>query len=382
MPKLKTHIPKLSKHHKGYAFVKVDGRQIWLGVYGEADTLEAYNRLIAAWLANGRKLPSFAPETSSDATVSVLIRDYLKHCESIHSKPNTGRISNAMKPLRRLFGSVPAEFFKPKDLELVRSTWVEEKLTRNHINEKTNAIRRMFKWAAAHEMVPASTWKALEAVENLRHGQGGRESSAVRAVEQSRIDAVQSHVSRQVWALIQLQLLTGARGGELFGVRLADLDMSGEVWDFRLTAHKTSHKGKERTIHFGPKAQEVIKQFMPRPLHVPLFSPREALVERKRMGAKGKRRPNQKPNPRKTDRTVGDTYDKDSYRIAIRRGCKAAGVKPWNPHQLRHTFATNIRRSHGLEASRVLLGHSDLAVTQVYAEADEAKAIEVICRVG
>ena len=38
-----------------------------------------------------------------------------------------------------------------------------------------------------------------------------RETKRVQPVEQEQIDAVKSFVSRQVWALIQLQLLNGAR---------------------------------------------------------------------------------------------------------------------------------------------------------------------------
>jgi integrase len=44
-------------------------------------------------------------------------------------------------------------------------------------------------------------------------------------------------VSRQVWALIQLQLLTGARAGELVGMRPIDLDTSGRIWMFSPQEH-------------------------------------------------------------------------------------------------------------------------------------------------
>jgi hypothetical protein len=54
----------------------------------------------------------------------------------------------------------------------------------------------------------------------------------------------------------------------------------------------------------------------------------------------------------------------------------------WSPNQLRHTFATKIRKSHGLEAASVLLGHNGLVITETYAEQDQTKAIEVISRVG
>jgi site-specific recombinase XerD len=49
----------------------------------------------------------------------------------------------------------------------------------------------------------------------------------------------------------------------------------------------------------------------------------------------------------------------------------------WSPNQLRHNAATKIRGQFGLEAAASILGHSEVGVTQVYAEADRTRAIEV-----
>jgi site-specific recombinase XerC len=49
---------------------------------------------------------------------------------------------------------------------------------------------------------------------------------------------------------------------------------------------------------------------------------------------------------------------------------------------LRHSFATAIRKEHGLEAAQVLLGHARADVTQVYAERDEELAARVAEQVG
>ena len=54
----------------------------------------------------------------------------------------------------------------------------------------------------------------------------------------------------------------------------------------------------------------------------------------------------------------------------------------WSPNQLRHTAATEIRREFGLEAAQVIRGHSQANVTQVYAERDNAKGVEVAKRIG
>ena len=54
----------------------------------------------------------------------------------------------------------------------------------------------------------------------------------------------------------------------------------------------------------------------------------------------------------------------------------------WHPNQLRHSFATRVRKEHGLEAAQVLLGHSRADVTQIYAERNEELAGSVAARIG
>ncbi len=54
----------------------------------------------------------------------------------------------------------------------------------------------------------------------------------------------------------------------------------------------------------------------------------------------------------------------------------------WHPHQLRHNFATDIRKVHGLEIAQILLGHAKADVTQIYAERDLHRAVDVARRIG
>src|SRR5262249_48162241 len=54
----------------------------------------------------------------------------------------------------------------------------------------------------------------------------------------------------------------------------------------------------------------------------------------------------------------------------------------WHPNQLRHSFATRVRREYGLEAAQVMLGHSRADVTQVYAERDQQLAAAVAAKIG
>ncbi len=52
------------------------------------------------------------------------------------------------------------------------------------------------------------------------------------------------------------------------------------------------------------------------------------------------------------------------------------------PNQLRHTRATEIRAEFGLDSAASVLGHSQITTTQVYAEQDKARAIEVAKKTG
>jgi len=66
---------------------------------------------------------------------------------------------------------------------------------------------------------------------------------------------------------------------------------------------------------------------------------------------------------------------------AVKRAALKAGLTHWHPNQLRHTFATQVRKQHGLEAAQVLLGHARADVTQVYAERDGALAATVAAKI-
>ena len=108
-----------------------------------------------------------------------------------------------------------------------------------------------------------------------------------------------------------------------------------------------------------------------------------------------------KPNSNRVaqpKRRPGNRYTTSSYRRAIHRACDrvfpaSEGVvgeehklwqrrHRWSPNQLRHAAATDIRRIFGLEAAQVMLGHSAADVTQIYAERDLSKGLEIAKRIG
>ena len=49
----------------------------------------------------------------------------------------------------------------------------------------------------------------------------------------------------------------------------------------------------------------------------------------------------------------------------------------WSPNQLRHAKGTEVRRTLGLEAAQVTLGHRKADVTQIYAQRNDELGKEV-----
>jgi integrase len=189
--------------------------------------------------------------------------------------------------------------------------------------------------------------------------------------------------------MVQLQLLSGARPGEITKLRPCDIsyDVDG-VWCYRPISHKTKHHGKDRRIYFGPRCQEILRPYLNRAPDSCCFSPREADQQRRaELHAERVTPPNQGNRPgsnrkAKPKRSPGDRYSKDSYARAITRACRQAGVDPWTPNQLRHSRATTLRKDYGIESAAVVLGHSDLDTTQIYAEAAFEKAANIMRTVG
>ena len=75
----RTRIPSYRPHKaSGQAVVTLDGRDHYLGKHGTDASRAAYERLIATWLENGRRLPR---DPSADYTVATLCDEFLDWCE-------------------------------------------------------------------------------------------------------------------------------------------------------------------------------------------------------------------------------------------------------------------------------------------------------------
>jgi integrase len=169
-------------------------------------------------------------------------------------------------------------------------------------------------------------------------------------------------------------------------IRPCDVDRSGDVWRYTVPVHKTEHHGKPRLVYIGSKGQAILRPYLLRLAEEPCFQPRDSETKRKAaMRARRKtpvqpsQRDRSKKNPKKRP---GRCYSKDSFNWGIRRVCNREGIPRWTANQLRHAFATEIRRAYGVEGAQLLLGHSRLETTQVYAEKNDHLAAKILREVG
>lgn len=64
--------------------------------------------------------------------------------------------------------------------------------------------------------------------------------------------------------MIEAQMLTGIRSGELVTMRPCDIDVTGKPWPSHPAVHKTEHRGYQRLIPISPRGQKRLKPFLAR----------------------------------------------------------------------------------------------------------------------
>jgi integrase len=385
MPK---RLPKLC-HHKptGQAYVRIAGKAKYLGAWGSEMARERYDAEIAK-LKRDDELGRFSLRVGDLALL------YKKHAAEYYvrdGEPTSeqNNIAIALRPLVKRYRRLAARDFSPRCLKAVRDDMVKAGCVRTSINRQVERIKRAFKWGVSEELVPVNVYQALQTVTGLRAGRSdASEAEPVMPVQQVDIDAIKPHVPRQVWAAVQLQLLTGARPTEILMMRECDIDASGDVWAYRPQRHKTQHHGKGRTIFIGPKAQKVVSEFLKGSPTRYLFSPAEAREQfdaKRKASRKTPLTPSQRRRKRKAKpkKQPGERYTVTSYRRAIVKGCEKAEVAAWSPGRLRHNAATLLNEQFGdIDAARVVLGHSERSTTAVYAERDLSRAREIVAAIG
>jgi integrase len=354
----KNILPTYGLHKgSGQARCYVNGRSVYLGPYGSEASRIRFGEVVSK-LLGGQQIDPIASNrcTTGDSlpTVVELIQAFTTYAEAYYRKPDgtpTDEIhclKSALKPVREMFGFTPTRDFTPLMLKAAREKYIENGWTRGFCNRSTNRVRGVFKWGVENGLVPVATWQALTAITPLKAGRCDAHDNEKRvAVPDEALDAVRLRLKQRNRDLLDLLLLTAARIGELLSVKWSMIDKSADVWVVVLEHHKTAYRGKTRKLHFGKKAQAILGRYE----HV------------------------------QADARIFDAR-RDTFSKALASACKRAKVARFVPHQLRHTAATKIRDTIGVEAAQAMLGHAAAAMTAIYTRKTDRLAQETAAAVG
>ncbi len=351
-------IPAYTLHKStGQARTRVAGRDYYLGLYGSVESRQRYGELIAT-CASGvdiapDKLKAGTKIDPGQFTVNELCLAFMRHAEQHYRKGGepTDEIDcfkSAIRVLVDLYGHEMVNDLGPIKLKAVRGKMVSKGWCRKYVNRSVNRLRHIFRWGVAGELVEPTTLQKLEALAPLLIGRTEAPDHPQRqAVPQEHIDAVRKIVSAQCRDLIDLQLTSGARPGELLLLTSGMIDRSGEVWTAELREHKTQHRGKTRRLAFGPKSQLILRRHLQADPDAKLFRIR-----------------------------------RNAYRTAVVRACEKLEIPRWTPHWLRHNVATKVRDEFGIEAAQAMAGHASPLMTNHYASKMNVLAEQVAKLIG
>jgi integrase len=195
-------------------------------------------------------------------------------------------------------------------------------------------------------------WRTDNPAKGIERNQERKRDRYLSADELRRLgEALAKSADKQGANIIRLLLLTGARRGEVFRMRWADLELEEGAWT------KPGATTKQKTEH-----------------RVPLSAPARQLI------AELRREANDDAEYVFPSRAGGHRVDIKKTWHAV---CKAAKITDANVHDLRHTYASILASSgHSLPIIGGLLGHTQPATTQRYSHLQDDPLRQATERAG
>ena len=222
----------------------------------------------------------------------------------------------------------------------------EDKYTPSSVMRKVASLRGFFKWFCANEYGKKNPAQTLEQPKLPK-----RLPKVMTIDELNKI--INSDLSLLESLIVELLYGCGLRVSELVNLKLTNIDVKQK---FIQCYGKGS---KERIVPFGNKAKDAINKYLKQ---------REVIVLEHKLSANLKTLL-LKDNGNKVSR-------QDVYNFIRKQGEKIN--KHISPHTLRHSFATHLLDNGAdLRVVQELLGHSDVATTQLYTHITKKRLKEV-----
>jgi integrase/recombinase XerD len=156
-------------------------------------------------------------------------------------------------------------------------------------------------------------------------------------------------------ALVELLYGAGLRVSEAVGLERAAIDLEGRL------VRCTGKGSKERIVPIGREAVEALRRYL----------------------ARGRPYLDKRHRPELFLNAQGGALTRAGAFLILRRLAESAGLDPArvHPHLLRHSFATHLLEGGAdLRAVQEMLGHADLATTELYTHVSDRRRRELYFR--
>lgn len=372
--------PRVKKHKRGQAVIRVAGKDHWLGRHGSPEAEVAYRELVER-LARERAVPG-APPPPVRPTVAEVVDRWAREALGGYSEGEQDGYRRALTVLVRVRGQVAADDFGPDDLEAVRDamcdgSWMSPAEKRSRpaaggrpprvvvvgwsrgvVNRRVGRVKTAWRWLEKKRLVPRGSWAGLRSLARLEaNARNVRNAPKRRTFSTGEIVAAALAMPRSRCRLmLLLQLWSGMRSGEVRNMRWDEIDTAGEDWVYRPATHKNAWRGQERAVVLGPRCRAVL------------------CLARRRCGkGEGLAFPC-KP---------GKPYTRQGYGLAVARAAGRVGLKGMRPYSSRHACKQRLTRLLGLDAARAMLGQKSLGTANSYGDSlDLATAVKAARKAG
>jgi integrase/recombinase XerD len=213
------------------------------------------------------------------------------------------------------------------------------------LHRRLSAIRRFFWFLRKEGLItinPASDFPLPKIEKKLP-----KYAQTYEIEELFKVPAVSTTRGLRDAAIIAVLYASGLRVSELVALKLSDIDLARGFL-------QTIGKGKkERVVPLNERALALLVNYLEiaRPNLLEHSSSVYVFI-----------------------RKQGLILSRQSVWKIIKKYAQLAGIKDLSPHQLRHSFATHLLEGGvNLRALQIMLGHSDLATTEIYMHVDKRR---------
>ncbi len=233
----------------------------------------------------------------------------------------------------------------------------DKKLKGSSVARHLATMKAFYRWLSTRERLDANPADHLDQPSRWRNLPHVLSPKQVRSLIEQATQPTADSKALPLWirnrAILELMYASGLRATEAAGI---------------LTKHVIRDSGIVRVTGKGDKDRIV-----------PLGAPAVAAIDRYERDCRPRLERPERLRPELFLSRTGRPLDRNRLWQIVTKLAKDAGLPHTHPHMLRHSFATHLLAGGAdLRVVQEMLGHSDIATTEIYTHVDRSRLKQVV----